>query len=205
MPQKPTVPQAPAPRPLAPHVQAVVAPAVQAKTPAQAAPGARQPAAHVAAATQGGRPSAPAAVKPTVTQAKPGNPSVPSQASPRSSFHIATTSVSDSARQIRISANGQRVGSVEVRVAGQDSVRVVNLEVDSAHRKQGAGVQLMRAAVTEGVRMGRSRVTLESQDNGTGTLTRWYQRMGFQPRGRSDRGMVMLEAPAGALRFNGDF
>ncbi|HEX7181646.1 MAG TPA: GNAT family N-acetyltransferase [Thermoanaerobaculia bacterium] len=204
MPQKPSFPQAPAPRPLAPHVQAIVAPAAQAKTPAQPAPGGRQPAAHVAAATQG-RTSAPAAVKPTVTQAKPGGPPAPSQASPRSSFHIATTSVSDSARQIRISANGQRVGSVEVRVAGQDSVKVLNLEVDTSHRKQGAGIQLMRAAVTEGVRMGRSRVTLESQDNGTGKLTRWYQRMGFQPRGRSDRGMVVLEAPAGALRFNADF
>lgn len=203
MPQKPLFPQPPAPRTPAPHVQAAVAPAAQARPPAQPASGGRPPAAHVAAAIQV-RASAPAAAKPAVTQAKPGGPAAASQASSRASFHIATTSVSDSTRQIRISANGQRVGSVEVRVAGQDSVRVVNLEVDPHHRKQGAGVQLMRAAVTEGVRMGRSRVTLESQDNGTGKLTRWYQRMGFQPRGRSDRGMVVLEAPAGALRFNGD-
>lgn len=128
-------------------------------------------------------------------QAKVARPGATVQA-----FQVSTAHLGSEARQIRLAAGGQSVGSVEVRVADRDAVKVMNLEVAPDHRKQGAGIQLMKAAANEGLRMGRSRITLESQDNGTGKLTRWYERMGFQPRGRSDRGMVILEAPAAAIR-----
>jgi ribosomal protein S18 acetylase RimI-like enzyme len=117
------------------------------------------------------------------------------------SFHVSTSTLpGGAARQIRLAAGGREVGSVEVRVADRDAVQVMNLQVDPAHRKQGAGVQLMKAAAHEGMRMGRTRVTLESQDSGSGHLTRWYEGMGFQRRGRSERGMVVLETNAVSLQ-----
>ena len=141
------------------------------------------------AAQQPGRPGTPA-------QAKPG-PQPPQQGS---GFRIVTAKPPGGAHQIRIAAGGREIGSVELLDGGRDAVRVVNLKVDPDQRGQGAGAHLMRAAAFEGMRMGKTRVTLESQDNGTGKLTRWYERMGFMPRGRSDRGMVMLETSAASLQ-----
>jgi GNAT superfamily N-acetyltransferase len=144
-----------------------------------------------------------------VTQAKPRVSPVaaPAQAKPAAHaapsadrFRIVTSPPQSGTRQIRIATGSREVGSVEVLDAGKDAVRVVNLKVDPSQRGQGAGAQLMRAAAFEGLRMGKTRVTLESQDNGSGKLTRWYEGMGFMPRGRSDRGMVVLETSAVTLQ-----
>jgi len=115
-------------------------------------------------------------------------------------FRILTAAPAGGARQIRIAAGSREIGSVEVLDAGRDAVRVVNLKVDNDQRGQGAGAQLMKAAAFEGLRMGKTRVTLESQDNGSGKLTRWYEGMGFMPRGRTDRGMMVLETSTVTLQ-----
>lgn len=183
-------PKPPAPRAPASHVQAAMArhavtqakPAVRPVAPPRPSP---------VAPVVPPRPGQPA-------QAKPG-PQAP-QPPQGGSFRIVTSHNSGGPHQIRIAAAGREVGSLEVLDGGRDAVRVVNLKVDPDQRGQGAGAQLMRAAATEGMRMGKTRVTLESQDNGSGKLTRWYERMGFMPRGRSDRGMVVLETSAATLQ-----
>lgn len=174
---------------------------------------ARVPASHVQAATSrhaiaqakpAVRPVAPPRPSPV---APPQRPAQPAQAKPApqapqpqgGGFRVVTTNT-PAAHQIRIAAGGREIGSVEVMDGGRDAVRVVNLKVDADQRGNGAGVQLMRAAASEGMRMGKTRVTLESQDNGSGKLTRWYERMGFMARGRSDRGMVVMETSAATLQ-----
>jgi ribosomal protein S18 acetylase RimI-like enzyme len=179
-----TPPKPPAPRVPASHVQAATA----RHAVTQAKPAVRPVAPP--------RPSPVAPPRPA--QAKPG-PQAP-QPPQAAGFRIVTSHTSGGPHQIRIAAAGREVGSLEVLDAGRDAVRVVNLKVDPDQRGQGAGAQLMRAAAAEGMRMGKTRVTLESQDNGSGKLTRWYERMGFTPRGRSDRGMVVMETSAATLQ-----
>ena len=194
-PSPPSMP--PAARVPASHVQAALArhaQVTQAKPATPVAPPRVSPVAPPRAGAPGapqqpGRPGTPA-------QAKPG-PQAPQQGN---SYRILTANPPGGARQIRIAAGGREVGSVELLDGGRDAVRVVNLKVDPEQRGQGAGSHLMRAAAFEGMRMGKSRVTLESQDNGSGKLTRWYEGMGFMPRGRSDRGMVVLETSAASLQ-----
>lgn len=180
-------PKPPAPRAPASHVQAAMA----RHGVTQAKPAVRP----VAPPRPGAPGGPPLPVHPV--QAKPGPQAAPQQGA---GFRIVTTNAAGGPRQIRIAAGGREVGSLEVLEAGRDAVRVVNLKVDPDQRGQGAGAQLMRAAASEGMRMGKTRVTLESQDNGSGKLTRWYERMGFMPRGRSDRGMVVLETSAATLQ-----
>ncbi|HEX6902636.1 MAG TPA: GNAT family N-acetyltransferase [Thermoanaerobaculia bacterium] len=185
-----TPPKPPAPRVPASHVQAATArhAVTQAKPAVKpVAPPRPSPVAPVASPTRPGQPA----------QAKPG-PQAPQP--PQAGFRIMTSHNSSGPHQIRIAAAGREIGSLEMLDAGRDAVRVVNLKVDPDQRGQGAGAQLMRAAAAEGMRMGKSRVTLESQDNGSGKLTRWYEGMGFTPRGRSDRGMVVLETSAATLQ-----
>lgn len=184
-------PKPPAPRVPASHVQAATArhavtqakPAVRPVAPPRPSP--------VAPPVASPRPGQSAA------QAKPG-PQAPQP--PQGGFRVLTSHNSGGPHQIRIAAAGREIGSLEMLDAGRDAVRVVNLKVDPDQRGQGAGAQLMRAAAAEGMRMGKARVTLESQDNGSGKLTRWYEGMGFMPRGRSDRGMVVLETSAATLQ-----
>ncbi|HKI03226.1 MAG TPA: GNAT family N-acetyltransferase, partial [Thermoanaerobaculia bacterium] len=121
----------------------------------------------------------PAQAKPDPARGAVRNPVPVKSVQAKPDFRVVTSSNGDT-RRIRIAAGGREVGSVEVLNADRDAVRVVNLKVDPDHRKLGAGVQLMREAAREGMRMGKARVTLESQDNGSGKLTRWYERMGFQ-------------------------
>jgi GNAT superfamily N-acetyltransferase len=174
---------------LARHAQVTQAKPATPAAPARVSPVAPPRSTAPGAPQQPGKPGTPA-------QAKPG-PQPPQQGS---GFRILTASPPGGAHQIRIAAGGREVGSVELLDGGRDAVRVVNLKVDPDQRGQGAGSHLMRAAAFEGMRMGKTRVTLESQDNGSGKLTRWYERMGFTPRGRSDRGMVGLETSTASLQ-----
>ena len=195
-PTPPTTPPAAARVP-ANHVQAALARHAQVTQAKPAAPAAQPRVSPVAPprSTAPGAPQQPG--KPgTPAQAKPG----PQPPQPGNGYRIVTASPPGGAHQIRIAAGGREIGSVELLDGGRDAVRVVNLKVDTDQRGQGAGSHLMRAAAFEGMRMGKTRVTLESQDNGSGKLTRWYQGMGFTPRGRSDRGMVVLETSTASLQ-----
>jgi len=100
----------------------------------------------------------------------------------------------------RIAANegGHSVGSVMVHDR-QDRIEVTDLGVDAAHRKQGIGSTLLESALRTGIELGKSKVVLSSQDDGSGHLTDWYKRMGFAQTGRDARGLMKLEAPIGRV------
>jgi ribosomal protein S18 acetylase RimI-like enzyme len=70
--------------------------------------------------------------------------------------------------RISVGAGGYEVGSVMVHDRGQTAIEVTDLAVDPAHRKQGLGGVLMASAARAGIQMGKSKVTLASQDIGTG-------------------------------------
>jgi len=182
-------------------------------TPPPKPPATRAPASHVQAATSRhaiaqAKPAVRPVAPPRPSPVAPPRPAQPAQAKPApqapqpqgGGFRIVSTNTPAGPHQIRIAAGGREIGSVEVLDAGRDAVRVVNLKVDPDQRGNGAGAHLIRAVASEGMRMGKTRVTLESQDNGSGKLTRWYERMGFTPRGRSDRGMVVMETSAATLQ-----
>ena len=174
---------------LARHAQITQAKPATPVAPARVSPVAPPRAGAPGSPQQPGKPAAPAQAKPGPQPPQPGN-----------GFRVLTANPPGGAHQIRIAAGGREIGSVEILDGGRDAVRVVNLKVDPDQRGQGAGAHLMRAAAVEGMRMGKTRVTLESQDNGSGKLTRWYEGMGFTPRGRSDRGMVVLETSTASLQ-----
>ncbi|MBL8170398.1 MAG: GNAT family N-acetyltransferase [Acidobacteria bacterium] len=96
--------------------------------------------------------------------------------------------------RITAGAGSQQVGSVMLHERDRSSIEVTDLGVDAAHRKQGLGNALIASALRAGLRMGKTRVVLNSQDNGSGRLTNWYQGMGFVRTGGSRRGYPQLEA-----------
>ncbi len=96
--------------------------------------------------------------------------------------------------RITAGAGGQQVGSVMVHERDRSSIELTDLGVNSAHRKQGLGNTLIASALRTGLQMGKTRVVLNSQDNGSGRLTQWYQGMGFVRTGGSRRGYPQLEA-----------
>lgn len=178
------------------HVQAALARHAGPSRVTQAKPAAVSPVSPIARVSPVAPPRSTAPGAPPPVQARPA-PQPPQAAN---GFRILTSNPAGGPRHIRLAAGNRELGSVEVLDAGRDAVQVINLKVDPEQRGHGLGDQLMRAAALEGMRMGKSRVTLESQDNGSGKLTRWYEGMGFLPRGRSDRGMVVLETSAASLQ-----
>ena len=70
---------------------------------------------------------------------------------------------------------------------------MTDLGVAPAHRSEGLGGLLMCSALRTGLQLGKSRVVLGSQDDGSGRLTRWYQRMGFSQVGINERGFPQLK------------
>jgi ribosomal protein S18 acetylase RimI-like enzyme len=99
-------------------------------------------------------------------------------------------------------AGGRQVGSVMVHARGRGAVEVTDLNVDPAHREHGIGRRLLASAARTAQQIGKSRVTLAAQDNGSGHLTRWYKEMGFTQKGVNRRGYPQLEAPASRLFSN---
>jgi ribosomal protein S18 acetylase RimI-like enzyme len=97
--------------------------------------------------------------------------------------------------RISVGAGGYEVGSVLIHDRGQAAIEVTDLAVDPSYRKQGLGGVLMASAARAGLQLRKSKVTLASQDNGTGHLTSWYKKMGFAPTGANKRGYPVLEAP----------
>ena len=96
--------------------------------------------------------------------------------------------------QIVAGSGGQPIGSVIVHARGNSTIEVTDLKVEPSHRGQGLGGMLMASALQAGRQLGRSRVVLASQDDGSGRLTRWYQRMGFEHAGSNSFGCTKLEA-----------
>lgn len=105
--------------------------------------------------------------------------------------------VGDGRYRIAVGMGGQQVGSVMVHRHGESAIEVTDLAVDPSYRRQGLGGVLMTSALRAGLQLGRTRVILASQDNGTGRLTAWYRNMGFAPVGCTKQGHPVLEAPIG--------
>lgn len=97
--------------------------------------------------------------------------------------------------RIAANAGGANVGSVMVHAKDQSSILVTDLGVDPGHRKEGIGNALLASAARTGMQLGKQKVVLDSQDNGSGHLTRWYRSMGFVQTGVGRNGMPHLEAP----------
>lgn len=104
--------------------------------------------------------------------------------------------------RITVGTGNQQVGSVMVHERDQSSIQVTDLSVNQAHRKQGLGNALIASALRTGLQLGRTRVVLNSQDNGSGHLTRWYQDMGFSRTAASRRGYPQLEASISRVLSN---
>jgi ribosomal protein S18 acetylase RimI-like enzyme len=97
--------------------------------------------------------------------------------------------------RIEASADGRPVGSLMVDLRNRGAVEVTDLKVDAAARGQGIGKVLLGSAARTALQHGRGRVTLASQDNGSGRLTGWYKGMGFRQVGVNHLGYAELEAP----------
>lgn len=98
-----------------------------------------------------------------------------------------------SAERITVRYQGKDVGSVELIPKGQQKAEIVNLHVDPLHRKKNLGQKLVKSAINSAKRIGKSIVSLQSQDDGSGKLTRWYESMGFVRKGIGSNGYIALE------------
>ena len=159
-----------------------------------------------------------AQAKPAVPGATPGGPvqsktaradTAPSHAAhappghhatvqPKPDFRVVRQHQSPDQENLALYRGGQRVGGADLHLQ-QGAAKVYNLQVDPAFRGQGGGAALLQAVAQEGMRHGRNRITLDSQDNGSGRLTRWYEHFGFQRKGVGERGHTALEVPAQIL------
>jgi hypothetical protein len=102
-----------------------------------------------------------------------------------------------------IAGMGDRpVGSVMVHAGTTDAAEVTDLGVEQAHRAQGIGKQLIASAARTGQQLGKARLALAAQDEGSGRLTQWYKRMGFAQVVMHPSGHPQLEAPIGRVLSN---
>jgi ribosomal protein S18 acetylase RimI-like enzyme len=123
-------------------------------------------------------------------------PKMPATAQPSAPVRIsAPISTAPGSYRLTAGLSGRQVGSVMVHARDRGVVEVTDLGVDPAHREHGIGKMLLASAARTAQQLGRSKVTLAAQDNGSGHLIRWYRQMGFSHVGRNSRGYPELEAP----------
>jgi len=144
-------------------------------------------------------PGAPAQAKPAPSHAAHVPPGHHPTVQPKPDFRVVRQHSSSGQENLSLYRGGQRVGGADLQLGGQGAAKVYNLQVDPAFRGQGGGAALMRAVAETGMSLGRSRITLDSQDNGSGHLTRWYENFGFRRAGVGERGHTALEIPAQIL------
>ena len=142
-------------------------------------------------------PSAPPAGQPATPG---GRPAAEPAAQPKSDFRVIRQHAAQDRESFLLYRGGRRVGAADLQLAGGGAAKVYNLSVDPVHRGEGGGAALLRAVAEAGMTLGRSRITLDSEDRGTGRLTRWYESLGFRRVGTGERGLTSLEIPAGRLR-----
>lgn len=103
---------------------------------------------------------------------------------------------------IDANVKGLKAGSVMVHDKDDTSIELTDLGVDSASRKQGLGEKLVRTAAQTGAHMGKSKISLAAQDNGSGRLINWYKKLGFNEVGINQRGFPKFEAKIGDFQAN---
>jgi ribosomal-protein-alanine acetyltransferase len=79
-------------------------------------------------------------------------------------------------------SEGRVVGFLAARIAA-DEIEILNLAVDPASRRRGAGTALLDAALEHGRRAGAARVFLEVRESNL-AARRFYDRHGFTVAGR---------------------
>jgi hypothetical protein len=105
-----------------------------------------------------------------------------------------------SIQSFAVHEQGQPIGKVDIRSAGPKTMEFFNLAVEPRFRKQGWGKHLIGMALQAGTVQGKTLVQLESQDNGSGRLTRWYGKMGFNRVGTSERMLPVMAAPISTVQ-----
>jgi ribosomal protein S18 acetylase RimI-like enzyme len=115
-------------------------------------------------------------------------PSVPARIS-------APVSSGPGSYRLTAGSGGRQVGSVTVHARDKGAVEVTDLHVAEAQRGHGVGRMLVASAAKAGLQLGKSKVSLAAQDNGSGHLTQWYKGLGFTQTGVNNRGYPQLEAP----------
>jgi len=88
--------------------------------------------------------------------------------------------------RIEATVRGRHAGTGLVHELGRDAVELTDLRVLPAFRGLGAGRALVRAAADAAIALRKSWMILGSQDNGAGSLTTWYEKMGFVQTGWRD-------------------
>jgi ribosomal protein S18 acetylase RimI-like enzyme len=114
----------------------------------------------------------------------------------KNNLSIIPSGGSHDSRKLSVLVDGRNAGSVEVRNAGQNTARLVNLKVNEEFRGAGAGKALVDAAKKAGRQMGKNKIVLESEDNGSGKLDSWYQKQGFMRIGNDEHGYAKMVSPA---------
>jgi ribosomal protein S18 acetylase RimI-like enzyme len=102
--------------------------------------------------------------------------------------------------KIELMTGHQLLGSVTVRDVDDATCEATDLSVEREHRGEGYGAELIGAVARAGAKLGRSRVTLGAQDDGSGRLDHWYESLGFNATGTQGDGFTRYAAPTTALR-----
>lgn len=84
-------------------------------------------------------------------------------------------------------------GSADLHDHGS-AAKLYNLEVGVGKRGAGGGKELVAKASQEAMAMGKKKLVLDSQDNGSGKLDNWYKNQGFKSTGKNN-GMNSFEMP----------
>jgi ribosomal protein S18 acetylase RimI-like enzyme len=140
----------------------------------------------------------PKMVQPKMVQQKTAQPAILQRETP---VHVSgPMKVRDGSYRITAAEKGRSVGSVMVHERNPSTIEVTDLGVDAPQRGKGFGQKLLGSALRAGMRMGKSRVRLGVDDNGSGRLAKWYRQMGFRQTGVDRSGRPRMEAPISRIR-----
>jgi ribosomal protein S18 acetylase RimI-like enzyme len=92
------------------------------------------------------------------------------------------------------------VGSASVRLQDEDVAELTDLEVASARRGRGFGVNVVADAARRARTMGAAELRLTSDDSGSGHLDEWYRSLGFEERGVDEDGRTEFRADTASIR-----
>ena len=114
-------------------------------------------------------------------------------------FQVKSSRKGPGEQHLELFERGRAVGQADV-VLEKGQARLYNLEVDDEHRGRGGGDELLRAAADASARVGRRRLGLDAEDDGSGRLVDWYESQGFERAGVGRDGMAALEADVSRLK-----
>ena len=120
----------------------------------------------------------------------------------QSAWHAQTQQKGQQQQHLSLHRGGQKVGSADVAPNKDNTAELTNLKIAASQRKNGGGQEILNQAAEAARAMGKSTLRLESQDNGSGRLTNWYEKQGFQRKGIGPHGLTLLERTAVQRKTN---